>query len=169
MKKLIFVISIITIFLGCDRGKLYKDKVMETNLILRPSEIGNDIFNAKAKAQNNASFSSKPIPKKIIKEGEISFETPNIHQSRKLIYDNLQILDGYVAEESESNDTSSARSEVVLKVRIPSKNFDQFLNIVVKNAIKVDSKTIRARDVTAQYIDIDTHLASKKKLENRYI
>lgn len=124
MKKLIFVISIITIFSGCDRGRLTKSNVVMSDKELKPENVGIALVNDKA--QTNPRYSSKSIPKKIIKEGELSFETPNIYESRKLIYNNLQKLDGYVAEESESNDTSSARSEIVLKVRIPAKNFISF-------------------------------------------
>jgi hypothetical protein len=54
-------------------------------------------------------------------------------------------------------------------VRIPSGNFDQFLNGVVSIAEKIDSKNIRRTDVTTEYIDITTQLENKKKLEGRYL
>ena len=56
-----------------------------------------------------------------------------------------------------------------MNARIPEKNFELFLNNVLSGVSKVDSKNIRARDVTSDYIDVTTHLTDKKKLEERYI
>ncbi len=43
------------------------------------------------------------------------------------------------------------------------------MNNVTQSALKIDAKSIRARDATTDYIDISTHLADKKKLEERYV
>jgi hypothetical protein len=78
-------------------------------------------------------------------------------------------LGGYVAEESENNDSESGQKEITLQTRIPAKNFDVFLTNVSDNAESIDSKNIRIKDVTTQFIDVTTQLANKKKLEERYL
>jgi hypothetical protein len=166
MKKLIYAGVLLLILTSCNHENNAKLKVVATNVVLAPPP--GDI--AMSKAQTNSNTTGKQdISRKIIKEGEISFQTKNIAETRKAIYNSLQKLGGYIAEENESNDTAITRDEYVLKARIPEKNFDLFLTNVSANATKVDSKNIRARDVTAEYIDISTHLANKKKLEERYV
>jgi len=113
--------------------------------------------------------STHEVSKKIIKEGDISFETNNIRQTRNILCSSLSKLGGYVGEEKESNNSDNNRKEYNLNVRIPSGNFDQFLNGVVSIAEKIDSKNIRRTDVTTEYIDITTQLANKKILEGRYL
>jgi uncharacterized coiled-coil protein SlyX len=109
------------------------------------------------------------VDKKIIKEGEIRFKTTDINETRKALYASLKKLGGYVAEESENNDSESGQKEITLQTRIPAKNFDVFLTNVSDNAESIDSKNIRIKDVTTQFIDVTTQLANKKKLEERYL
>jgi hypothetical protein len=120
---------------------------------------------------DQASRTGKPnaAEKKIIKEGEIRFKTADINETRKLLYASLKKLGGYVAEESENNDSESGQKEIILQTRIPAKNFDFFVSNVSESAESIDSKNIRIRDVTTQFIDVTTQLTNKKKLEERYL
>jgi uncharacterized protein DUF4349 len=111
----------------------------------------------------------KDTSKKIIKEGDISFETKNIVATRKALVNNLKRLGGYLDEDNESFDADSDRKEYTLKTRIPANNFDRFLDSVSTNAIKIDSKHITITDVTVRYIDMATRLQNKKLLEARYL
>jgi len=107
--------------------------------------------------------------KKIVKEGDISFETSSVNETRKKIIQALKRLGGYVEEDNQSLDNDENRKEYTLKIRIPAKNFDFFLDSVSSTADKIDSKNISITDVTTRYIDITTRLANKKILENRYL
>jgi hypothetical protein len=106
--------------------------------------------------------------KKIIKEGEISLETGDLKAARKTLSNTLNKLGGYIDEESENTDTYSDRKNYVFKTRIPVQNFEKFLNTVSAAADHVESKSIRIKDVTTEYIDVTTRLNNKKLLENRY-
>lgn len=107
--------------------------------------------------------------KKIIKEGEISFEVGNLKTTRSKILHSLKMLGGYIAEESETSNGDNNSPEYEMKIRIPSKNFDFLLDSVSSNADKIDSKNVKLEDVTTQYIDIKTQLANQKILENTYL
>ncbi|MDN5288629.1 MAG: hypothetical protein JWR38_4903 [Mucilaginibacter sp.] len=106
--------------------------------------------------------------KKIIKEGDIRFEVGDLKTTKEKIVNSLKSFGGYVAEESETNNGDNNRKEYNLKIRVPSKNFDQFLETLSANADRIDTKNIRIKDVTTEYIDITTQLKNKKLLENRY-
>lgn len=106
--------------------------------------------------------------KKIIKEGEISIEANNIKAARKALTDSLTKLGGYVDEESENNDESNSRKNYVLSIRIPAQHFERFLSAVSSAADHIESKSIRIKDVTTEFIDITTRLKNKTLLEDRY-
>ena len=106
--------------------------------------------------------------KKIIKDGDISFETNDIAATRKKILSSLKKLNGYVVEDKETTDNEENRKDYNLNVRIPAKSFDLLLDFVASAADKIDSKNISITDVTTRYIDINTRLNNKKLLENRY-
>jgi len=166
MKKLIYVAVLLLVLAGCSKGNERKEKVAVTNVMLDKAPAAQkQLANTSSSHVNNEQDANR----KIIKEGEISFETKSIAGTREAIYNSLQKLGGYIAEESESNDTANTRNEYILKARIPEKNFDLFLDNVSSSATRIYSKNIRATDVTSEYIDITTHLANKKKLEDRYV
>ncbi len=109
------------------------------------------------------------IERKIVKNGDISFETNDIAATRQKILATLKSLGGYVVDDKESMDNEQNRKDYTLDVSIPADNFDKLLSFVSSSADKIDSKNISITDVTTNYIDITTRLANKKILENRYL
>jgi|GEM_PF-1090207 len=109
------------------------------------------------------------IERKIVKNGDISFETNDIGATRQKILATLKNLGGYVVDDKESTNNEANRKDYTLNVSIPANNFDKLLNFVSSSADKIDSKNISITDVTTNYIDITTRLANKKILENRYL
>lgn len=107
--------------------------------------------------------------KKIIKEGNISFETADVARTRKQIMASLKHLGGYAENDSETVNGGENRKEYQLNIRIPAANFDAFLNSVSGTATKIDQKNIRVRDVTTEYIDTKARLNNKLELEKRYL
>ncbi|MCD8742308.1 DUF4349 domain-containing protein [Mucilaginibacter roseus] len=122
----------------------------------------------------NESLKTMPAPapsvqKKIIKEGDISFETNDIAKARKRVTDALKVVGGYVSEERQANNSYEKRIEYTLDVRIPAAKFEGFLKEITAAGDRIESKNIRTRDVTAEYIDVTTRLNNKKALEKRYL
>jgi len=166
MKKLFFASYLVLALTACGNrnSSVEKQKSLATVDYAPPAET--KMAAEKTPAPNKT---VQDTTRKLTKEGEISFETNNISETKKTINNSLNKLGGYVAEESETNNSDNNRKEYNLKVRIPAKNFDQFLNGVSSTADVVDSKNIRIKDVTTEYIDITTQLANKKKLEQQYL
>jgi hypothetical protein len=108
------------------------------------------------------------VGKKLVKEGEISIEASNPKAARKALTDSLTKLGGYIDEESENNDDGNNRKNYVLSVRIPAQQFERFLTTVSSTADHIESKSIRIKDVTTEFIDVTTRLKNKTLLEDRY-
>ncbi|PJJ83029.1 DUF4349 domain-containing protein [Mucilaginibacter auburnensis] len=183
MRKILIATVFALVFQGCKGPDNKNDKITaDPNAEIRIDEpVGNAETMAVAMAPpvvNQVKFpppvlkpdlGSKPqeMEKKIIKEGELRFKTADITAARKALVASLVKLGGYVSEESENN--YDGQKEITLNTRIPAKNFDAFLTAVSTNAESIDSKNIRIKDVTTEFIDVTTQLANKKKLEARYL
>ena len=107
--------------------------------------------------------------KKIIKDGNIRFESRNVAETRRQLLSTLKRFDGYVDNDSETTNGYEGSKEYNLSIRIPAKNFDAFLESAVVTATKIDSRNIRVKDVISEFIDIKTRLDNKKILEGRYL
>ncbi|MDP9081935.1 MAG: DUF4349 domain-containing protein [Bacteroidota bacterium] len=167
MKKLIWLPALCFVLSACGHGNGGAENIKAMNVELKAPPAAADVM-----VGDNSTNHDQPVrdtSKKIIKEGDISFEAGNIDETRKAIYSSLTKFGGYIAQESETNNSDNNRKEYSIGARIPSKNFDQFLSSVSSTAERIDSKNIRIKDVTTEYIDITAQLANKKKLEARYL
>lgn len=141
----------------------------ETDKVYTSAEEMPQFIDQNAASQSNARQKPVVTEKKIIKEGDISFETADVAQTRKQIMASLKHLGGYAESDSETINGDESRKEYVLNIRIPAANFDSFLNSVAGSATKIDSKNIRIKDVTTEYIDTKARLTNKLELEKRYL
>ncbi len=106
------------------------------------------------------------IERKLIKNGEVYFRTKSLPDTKKNIQSALNMFKGYIAKENAYDYSENPQEELI--VRIPSQNFDQFLDLILKGADQVDSKKIDIEDVTEQFVDIEARLKNKKQLEAKY-
>jgi hypothetical protein len=104
--------------------------------------------------------------RKIIREGDITFETSDVNETKSLITKATLELNGYITKES-ANDYAD-RIEQALIIRVPADKFDLLLAKISESARKIESKNINALDVTEEFIDVEARLKTKKELENRY-
>ena len=105
--------------------------------------------------------------RKLIKTGSISYETDEIEKSRKEIEKLVKKHYAFISNEESNN--SSYRLEQSLSIRIPYENFDAFVSDLSGSVKKFDYKNINVKDVTEEYIDIQSRLKAKHKLEESYL
>src|ERR1700739_420471 len=76
MKKLICAAALMIVVAGCSNSNEGKEKVKMTNVVLSPP--AEKAYNVETDKPATPKPAQQDISRKIIKEGEISFETPNI-------------------------------------------------------------------------------------------
>lgn len=185
-KHLLFILfAILMAFAACKNrsggSSIEKANVMEVTLPRPVAKADNEMMDKKAgyeppvaEAIANADVGSAPaakptdIEKKIIKEGDIRFESSDVVKTRKQIISSLKHLGGYAENDSETTDGALGSKEYTIIIRIPAKNFDAFLGTVSSTATKIDSRNIRVKDVTSEFIDTKARLDNKLQLEKRY-
>ncbi len=107
------------------------------------------------------------LQRKIIKEGTIRFETTDAKKTREIILKSVNENNGYLANDNISNYYGGS-SDYHITIRIPAENFDILLKQISDAAHRIDSKDIKALDVTEEFIDIEARINTKKDLEQRY-
>jgi hypothetical protein len=190
MKKHLFILfATFMAFVACKNRSgepsMAKAKIMEVSLPPPVVKADNKVMDKKAgfepptvediEAVANADVRPVPvakpadIEKKIIKEGDIRFESADVVKTRKQILNSLKHFGGYAEDDSETTDAALRSKEYTIVIRIPAKNFDAFLGTVSSTATKIDSRNIRVKDVTSEFIDTKARLDNKLQLEKRYL
>jgi hypothetical protein len=169
MKKIILIALAIGMLTSCGNPKPKELNVVDAVRFPPPVVKADAEVMAKMADPAPAEQPITDTAKKIIKTGDISFETDNVNATRKKILTSLKKLGGYVAEDNETHDDDSDRQEYTLKLRLPAKNFGLLLDSVSSTAARIDSKNISIKDVTSQFIDIKAQLANSHVLENTYL
>jgi hypothetical protein len=161
------LLSVVLLFLVFSCKKAENDLDMKISEIALPSKAEVDQVKFVKPVIAKSEDVTEKIEQKIVKTGNLRFETKDLEDTYNQVVKNTKAFGGTI-----QNDNSGKDSETIYRnliIRIPSQNFDAFIQNISKGVSYFDNKQISAEDVTAQYIDIDTRLKAKKALENRYL
>ena len=106
------------------------------------------------------------IKKKIIKDGRLGIKVSNLKDSKINVDTLVKKLGGYYDKESLSNNDYS--TDYDLKIRVPANNLEILINKIEQGEGEVSYKEIDARDVTEEFIDLETRLTNKQKYLAKY-
>jgi hypothetical protein len=173
MKKINFLLLVIIIGLAsCNRAaeldKSYSGYASKAEYANDDMDrISEDIVQEEGNSNEMVSETPNSLGQKLIKRGNVSFETTQLDDTRKML-DGLNIkFNTYVSNENEyQSDERKTRS---LSLRIPSKNFDAYVSELSQGVQYFDQKNISVEDVTSEFIDVTARIKTKKELEQRYI
>lgn len=162
---LIFTLAPVFVLFGCNQeAESANEKVMLSEISL-PKEKSYD-------KEEEVSM-NRPAPKKIesstkiIKKAKLKFETQDLAKTFGTIQNATQKYGAVIANDSSGKDFATSYRNLL--IRIPNANFDAFINNISKGISHFDEKQISQEDVTEEYIDVESRMKSKKKLEERYI
>src|SRR5688572_27405578 len=159
MKKYIFVVLAITITLtSCDRRSRLKVE----------SEVSNRYMMAPPPAISHAKIArvsqAEILERKLIKNGEITFSTKDINQTRLALEKACKEFNGYISSEEQQKFDQSINYEEV--IRIPSGRFDAFMKVIENLGEHIEYRNLVTQDVTEEFIDTEARLKTKKELES---
>jgi len=104
--------------------------------------------------------------KKIIKDGRMGLKVTDLEKTKTRIDTLVRSFGGYYANENFSN--TDWESSYNLKIRLPFSNFEKFIAVIESGIGEIQYKGIDARDVTDQFIDLETRLENKRNYLARY-
>jgi hypothetical protein len=175
MKKLYFVILILGLIAGCKQSMKQTEGPADMGMSqsVAPStesaEVVKDERISVGTERNNIIL--PPVPqtgqqKKIIRDGSLTLKVRDIGSVRKQVDSIIMECKGYVG--SESFNSYDQESTCIIAIRVPAANFDLMVKRIETGPGEVIYKDINTRDVTEEYIDLETRLANKRKFVNRY-
>jgi hypothetical protein len=165
MKNILFLLVFLVSFSGCKKAEEAADN-MTISAVRMPSKQDSEASSLYEKSDSPAA-DQKPVEQKIIKTGNIKFETNDLGETYTQIITAVKKHKAIIQNDTEGKEYGSIFRRIM--VRVPSKNFDLFLTDISKGVSYFDNKEISSQDVTAEYIDIDARLKAKKILEARYL
>ncbi len=104
--------------------------------------------------------------KKIIKDGRVGMRVSDLVNTISRIDTLINHYVGYYANEKLTN--SEWEIAYHLKIRIPSAHFMRFISDTESGEGEILYKEIDARDITDQFIDLETRLDNKRNYQKRY-
>jgi len=164
MRKLLSVLFLSILITSCHQKQ--PDKASDTF-----AEMNMEMIPATQQAPNEPPVidnieKQEVIKKKIIKDGRLGLRVSELEKTKWWIDSLIRNYEGYTANESFNN--TDFESSFVLKIRIPCANFEKFIAKIETGHGEIIYKEIDARDVTDQFIDLETRLDNKRNYLTRY-
>ncbi len=169
MRNIFFLSVFFLIFSGCSKSNEPQNESMMISAVKLPAKANvNANVNAESDSyDHNPNLSTPKIEQKIIKEATLRFETDDLENTFNQIQKAVTAGKATIINDSEGKDYGTVFRN--LTVKVPSQNFDRFINDISKGISYFEIKNISAQDVTEQFIDLTSRLNTKKKLEERYL
>ncbi len=175
MKKTLSISICLLFIISCNSHEDKKNAAidLDTKLVSPPAMMEmesvsrNGTYQANFTPTNTVETNTPTIAKKkIIKDGNISVQVADLEKAKKSMNELVKSMNAYYENENYNNNESTFSYD--LKIRIPSQNFEKILSLVENGVGEITSKNIEARDVTEEFMDIQTRLTNKKNYLKKY-
>jgi hypothetical protein len=163
MKNFLSIILVALLIISCQQKKSdnLADMTMAEETVLADQQTQIDSSPLIDEIENQ-----EVTKKKIIKDGRLGVRVTDLENTKSRIDTLIIRHGGYYANESLNN--SDWETSYNLKIRIPSENFMKFISDIEAGDGEILYKEIDARDVTDQFIDLETRLENKRNYLKRY-
>jgi hypothetical protein len=166
MKVVLLFLMFLLSFSSCKKAEAPAEE-MAISAVKLPPKQDSEASSLYDKLDSSDKKEQENIEQKIIKTGDIRFETNDLEETYSKMTTAVKKYNAIIQNDTEGKDYGSVFRKII--VRVPSKNFDLFLSDISKGVAYFDNKEISSQDVTEEYIDIDARLKAKKVLESRYL
>lgn len=119
-----------------------------------------------ANTEGAADSGGEDPDRKVIYTADLEVEVENFQKSYQAIESSAEKMDGYVIESNRyENEEESVGGQVT--VRVPQESFQDFIASVEEESHRVLDSSTSGEDVTEEYVDLESRLSSKEKVEKR--
>jgi len=167
-KSLLLLLFSAMLVSACQQKPSYQESVDFADMAMEEAEEAMPITRQQEVQAPPLSAAHKPevVKKKIIKDGNIGLRVADLEKTKARVDALLKQYGAYYASENLNN--SDWESSYNLNIRIPSSNFEPFIQTIETGNGEILHKEIEARDVTDQFIDLETRLSNKRAYLKRY-
>jgi len=168
MKKIIFVLIASVALYSCGGGNSEATSAEMADFeSVAPAPPALMCSSEKSMRSSSEPIDNKEVnKKKIIKDGRLGLQVNDLDATKQKIDALIKKQGGYSTNENFQN--ADWESSYNLIIRIPCDNFEKFISDVESGNGEILYKEVVARDVTDQFIDLETRLKNKRNYLNRY-
>ncbi|CAN5807875.1 hypothetical protein BH10BAC2_BH10BAC2_19490 [soil metagenome] len=105
--------------------------------------------------------------KKIIKNAHVTLELKDYNGYNSSLHNKLKGYGAYTAQEQQSESDDQIANNITIKV--PVDKFDDLMNSLPGEGIKILEKTVSTEDVTGKVVDTKSRIEAKKEVRARYL
>src|SRR6266498_801444 len=117
---------------------------------------------------NNVLQSGSPDwDKKIIKTAHVTLELKDYNTYNNMLHGKLKSFGAYIAQEQQSETDEQISSDITIKV--PVDKFDDLMNSLSGDGVKLLEKNISTEDVTGEVVDTKSRIEAKQQARLRYL
>lgn len=109
----------------------------------------------------------KQPTQKIIYSADMRFQVADVNKSTESIKNTCDKYGAHISKMSLSSETYRVSNTIQIRVSVDS--FDKMIEYFKKSSVHMDELNIKSNDVTAEFIDIQSRLKTKKASRDRYI
>ncbi|MBA2174518.1 DUF4349 domain-containing protein [Halobacillus locisalis] len=104
----------------------------------------------------------------LIYNAVIELETEDYDQFRQQLDERMAANEAYIVEASISKRENNRRQGQI-RLRVPQSNFENLLGGFEEISESILSQNVTGRDVTEEYVDLESRLSAKEKIESRLL
>ncbi len=167
LKKIALTALLVVVF-GCNSGAYQEDLSMEPVDVSEEFE-GVESFNSDRAGGSEETISSDqkmPEEVKIIKSANGRYKVDDVKKATADIRQIAMQYNAYVSDQRFQNDLY--RIENRFTVKVPKEHFDAFLDSIKMVVAFVEYENITTKDVTEEYVDLESRLKTKLEVKARY-
>ena len=114
-----------------------------------------------------AELPDRPANQKIIYTGEARARVEQLDTALAQLLTAVDAAGGYVANQHREN--SRYRHAVTLTLRLPAERLQPTLALLPRLTAAIDYENLDSRDVTAEWLDLESRLQTKRDVRDRYV
>jgi len=160
IKLVVFIAALATIF-ACGQGNYKEDLALDHVDVTENYEAI-----AEETPNTDEDLEQVPTDLKIIKSGSARYKVENVEQALQTVKAITASYDGYISDLRFENTLYQKQNRFTLKV--PNANFEALMDTISSVGIFIEYENITTKDVTEEYIDIQTRLKTKLEVKQRY-
>lgn len=165
--KKIAITALLVVVFACDAGSYKEDLMLEP---VDVSEEYDGVQSANADTEFTALMNSeerKPAPDlKIIKSANAKYKVENVRVSTARIKGMAQKFDAYVSDQRFQNNLYQIENRFTVKV--PQEHFDELMDSIRASVSFVEYENVTTKDVSEEYVDLQSRLKTKMEVKARY-
>ncbi len=158
--KLIAVSISFLVFGSCENGSYKEDFSLESVDVT-------ESYQAVTESENTKALANTAIQLKIIKSASARYKVKDVKKATEQVKVIAQQYNGYISDLRFENNRYEKQNRFTIKV--PNSYFDVLLDSISRVSIFTEFENITTQDITEEYLDLESRLATKQEVKKRYV